>query len=83
MELDGTVQMLPFDLEPGERELLTRVTDALERIAAEPEFDGSWVEHKPASAALHTRPVADAGAARRAMCPGYRWNSGAGSAPAM
>lgn len=67
VELDGTVQMLPFDLEPGERELLTRVTDALERIAAEPEFDGSWVEHKPASAALHTRPVADAEAARRAL----------------
>ncbi|MGC0249291.1 trehalose-phosphatase [Pseudactinotalea sp. Z1748] len=67
VEPDGTVQMLPFELEPSARELLTRVTDALERIAAEPEFDGAWVERKPASAALHTRPVADAEAARRAL----------------
>jgi len=62
-----TVELLPFELTPEQRDLLDRVSAALEKIAAEPEFDGAWVEHKPAAAALHTRPVADAQAAERAL----------------
>lgn len=64
---EGTVEMVPFDLTDEQRTLLDRVTAALEEIAADPEFEGAWVEHKPAAAALHTRPVAEAAAAERAL----------------
>lgn len=35
----------------------TQVLDAMEAIAAE--YDGAWVEHKPAGGALHVRHIAD------------------------
>lgn len=63
----GRVRVDPFELTPDERDLLTRVTAALEKIAAEPEFEGAWVEHKPAAAGLHTRLLSDEEAARRAL----------------
>lgn len=67
IDAGGEVQLDPFALTPQEQDLLDKVTQALEQIAAEPEFDGAWVEHKPAAAALHTRLVQDAGAAHRAL----------------
>lgn len=64
---DGSVHVLPIELDDDERALLHRLTEALEKIAAEPEFDGAWVEHKPAAVALHTRLVSDPQAAERAL----------------
>ncbi|MCB0995245.1 MAG: trehalose-phosphatase [Acidimicrobiales bacterium] len=50
------------DLDPELRHLRDRVADELEEIAAT--ADGLHVEHKPASAALHTRRAAPADAER-------------------
>ncbi|MPV48452.1 trehalose-phosphatase [Pseudactinotalea sp. HY160] len=51
----------PFTLTDAQRELLERVSAAAEEIAAG--HPGAWVEHKPAAAVLHTRPLAPGPAA--------------------
>ncbi|WP_246465124.1 trehalose-phosphatase [Ruania alkalisoli] len=57
LDADGTLQRVPFTLAGAEADLLAEVTSAVESIAAlQP---GTWVEHKPAAAVLHTRTAAE------------------------
>lgn len=51
---DGTtVDRRPLALTPEQAELLERVEEGLESVAAP--LEGAWVEHKPSAAVLHTR----------------------------
>jgi len=53
---DGELHLIPVELTEDQQNLLTEVTSAVEQIAhAHP---GVWIEHKPASAVVHTRALA-------------------------
>lgn len=67
---DGSFARENFALTPKQAALLASITSELEEIAAA--HEGVWVEHKPAAAALHTRPAATeiAQAAREAALRG-------------
>lgn len=52
----GAARIHPLELSSQQRELLQKVTDAVEHLAQK--HPPAWVEHKPAAVVLHTRALA-------------------------